>query len=96
MQPYHHSASQCAQRGTSHSGDVVHDEYCYPGCEGEGPDWVACDNVDDPKRACNDIKDSYFHIECVGLTDVPKGKWVCPACAAQTPEAKSRAEYVCR
>lgn len=34
---------------------------------------VACDNPDCPRE--------WFHFECVGLTQAPKGKWYCPDCA---------------
>jgi hypothetical protein len=37
-------------------------------------DMIACDNPD--------CAVEWFHYECVGLTEAPKGRWVCPACAA--------------
>lgn len=33
---------------------------------------VGCDNVDCPIE--------WFHFQCVGLTEKPKGKWYCPTC----------------
>jgi len=35
---------------------------------------IACDNPD--------CAVEWFHYECVGLTEAPKGRWVCPSCAA--------------
>jgi len=35
---------------------------------------VGCDNAD--------CKVEWFHFECVGLTNPPKGKWYCPDCNA--------------
>jgi len=35
---------------------------------------VGCDN--------QDCKIEWFHFECVGLTNPPKGKWYCPDCTA--------------
>jgi len=35
---------------------------------------VGCDNAD--------CKIEWFHFECVGLTNPPKGKWMCPDCTA--------------
>jgi len=35
---------------------------------------VGCDN--------SDCKVEWFHFECVGLTNPPKGKWYCPECTA--------------
>lgn len=40
---------------------------------------VACDN--------DNCKIEWFHYECVGITDPPKGKWYCPDCA---PKMKQR------
>ena len=36
---------------------------------------VACDNPDCPIE--------WFHFECVGLTEQPRGKWYCRDCEAQ-------------
>ncbi len=33
---------------------------------------VGCDNAD--------CKYEWFHFECVGLTQTPKGRWYCPEC----------------
>jgi inhibitor of growth protein 4 len=38
---------------------------------------VACDNPE--------CLIEWFHYQCVGLTEQPKGKWYCPACAAAKP-----------
>lgn len=40
---------------------------------------VACDN--------ENCKIEWFHYECVGITEPPKGKWYCPDCA---PKMKQR------
>ncbi len=43
---------------------------------------VGCDND-------NCENGEWFHFECVGLTEQPKGKWYCPACAVTMgPERK--------
>eukprot|EP01100_Stratorugosa_tubuloviscum_P015719 TRINITY_DN927_c1_g1_i1.p1 TRINITY_DN927_c1_g1~~TRINITY_DN927_c1_g1_i1.p1 ORF type:complete len:305 (+),score=109.15 TRINITY_DN927_c1_g1_i1:648-1562(+) len=33
---------------------------------------IECENTE--------CKVDWFHFECVGLTDIPKGKWLCPEC----------------
>ncbi|KAI8814784.1 Ing5 protein [Cladochytrium replicatum] len=33
---------------------------------------IACDGEDCPNE--------WFHLECVGLTETPKGSWFCPDC----------------
>ena len=33
---------------------------------------IACDN--------NKCKNQWFHFDCVGLTDAPKGQWFCENC----------------
>ena len=38
-------------------------------------DMIACDNPD--------CIVEWFHYECVGITQQPKGKWFCPQCRAQ-------------
>ncbi|KAJ3438285.1 chromatin modification-related protein yng2 [Anaeramoeba flamelloides] len=38
----------------------------------EGQQWICCEN-----RKC---KRSWFHFDCVGLTEEPIGKWYCPNC----------------
>lgn len=37
-------------------------------------DMVACDNDDCPFE--------WFHYQCVGITQPPKGKWFCPQCTS--------------
>jgi len=37
-------------------------------------DMIGCDN--------DDCKIEWFHFECVGLTEQPKGQWFCPDCKA--------------
>ncbi|KAH7445294.1 hypothetical protein KP509_01G001300 [Ceratopteris richardii] len=41
---------------------------------------VACDN--------ENCKIEWFHYECVGITDPPKGKWYCPECAPKMRRRK--------
>uniref|UniRef100_A0A914P0I0 PHD-type domain-containing protein n=1 Tax=Panagrolaimus davidi TaxID=227884 RepID=A0A914P0I0_9BILA len=53
---------------------LVDFEYCT--CKKQlGGDMVGCD------RDNCDI--GWYHPECVGLTEIPKGKWVCPNCKAK-------------
>ena len=40
--------------------------------EVKGGSMIACDD-----KACGT---QWFHLECVGLTEVPSGKWLCPTC----------------
>ncbi len=45
--------------------------YCY--CNGpEYGDMIACDNPD--------CKIEWFHLDCLKIKSVPKGKWYCPSC----------------
>ena len=39
---------------------------------------IACDNPD--------CAVEWFHYECVGIREAPKGRWVCPSCAAAEAE----------
>ena len=41
---------------------------------------IACDNA----RCAIE----WFHLECVGLTASPKGKWFCPDCQALKKQGK--------
>jgi len=43
---------------------------------------VGCDNTD--------CKVEWFHFECVGLTNPPKGKWYCPDCTAVRKKTMGR------
>ena len=46
-------------------------EWCY--CkQGEEGQMIACDNKD-----CSIV---WFHTACLGITNIPKGKWYCPDC----------------
>lgn len=46
-------------------------KYCVCKVNNKG-DMVACDAADCPIE--------WFHLECVGLTEPPKGKWICEEC----------------
>jgi myosin heavy subunit len=49
--------------------------YCY--CQNVSyGQMVACESGDCPYE--------WFHFECVGLTEPPKGEWICPDCRART------------
>jgi hypothetical protein len=62
-------------------GGLVDYEYCI--CKKQlGGEMVGCD------RMHCDI--GWYHCECVGLTKIPKGKWVCPNCKAFS-EARKKA-----
>jgi inhibitor of growth protein 3 len=43
---------------------------------------VACDNKGCPYE--------WYHCECVGITDPPKGKWYCPQCITTMKSRRSR------
>ena len=49
--------------------------YCYCHKPEDGT-MIACDNPD--------CSIEWFHFECLGLTEVPKGKWYCPDCRKLT------------
>eukprot|EP00736_Rhodelphis_marinus_P004794 Rmarinus@m.9711 len=48
--------------------------YCYCNQVSYG-EMVACDHADCPYE--------WFHFQCVGITETPKGKWLCPDCRAK-------------
>lgn len=61
--------------------------YCYCGSEGEG-EMVGCDGEDCPFGG-------WFHLECAGLSRVPRGSWLCATCAdEETPSKRRREEYI--
>ncbi|UKZ51996.1 hypothetical protein TrVGV298_005763 [Trichoderma virens] len=43
---------------------------------------IQCDNVDTPLTKQQNCKQEWFHLECVGLSDIPARttKWYCPDC----------------
>ncbi|WOL05788.1 PHD finger protein ING1 isoform X2 [Canna indica] len=43
---------------------------------------VACDN--------SSCKIEWFHFDCVGLKEQPKGKWYCPSCSGQQKRRKGK------
>eukprot|EP00249_Psilotum_nudum_P011059 c22943_g1_i2 orf=316-1011(+) len=55
--------------------------YCYCNQVSFG-EMVACDNPD--------CKIEWFHFDCVGIKDRPKGKWYCPDCAALVKRRKGK------
>ncbi|XP_062504231.1 inhibitor of growth protein 4-like [Corticium candelabrum] len=54
-------------------------KYCF--CE-RGPfgEMVGCDNLE--------CLVEWFHFECVGLTEQPKGEWYCPQCSQHNNDRK--------
>lgn len=48
--------------------------YCTCRQPDNGREMVACDS-----KTC---KIEWFHLDCVGLKKVPKGKWFCESCKA--------------
>ncbi|KAI3380251.1 hypothetical protein SNEBB_010628 [Seison nebaliae] len=51
------------------------------------PRYCSCNQVVFGRMiACDDSRCSteWYHLGCVGLTAVPKGKWVCPSCETRT------------
>ncbi|MDP2435742.1 MAG: hypothetical protein Q8P67_08370 [archaeon] len=47
------------------------------------PVYCICDRVSFGEMVCCDRSDcatEWFHFECVGLTQAPKGTWICPDC----------------
>ena len=45
--------------------------WCYCN-EGESGEMIACDN--------NQCLIQWFHLTCLKITHIPKGKWYCPDC----------------
>ncbi|KZS99319.1 hypothetical protein SISNIDRAFT_546111 [Sistotremastrum niveocremeum HHB9708] len=63
--------------------DVVPHEPRYCFCQRVSfGEMVACDY---PK-----CEKEWFHYECVGLTEAPKGKWICPDCTEVAAQARKR------
>ena len=55
------------------SGNI---KWCYCGLEeDEGACMIGCDNRQCPIQ--------WFHLFCLELESVPKGKWYCPECSLQ-------------
>ena len=46
--------------------------WCYCQLPAEEDDMIGCDN-----RECNI---AWFHLKCLRITNIPKGKWFCPEC----------------
>ena len=46
--------------------------YCYCKKESVGTTMIACDNVE--------CETEWFHVNCLQLENIPKGKWCCPDC----------------
>lgn len=47
------------------------DTTCF--CRGRGkPPWIGCDG--------DDCATEWYHLECLNMTKVPRGRWLCPAC----------------
>ncbi|GMH35107.1 hypothetical protein BSKO_02975 [Bryopsis sp. KO-2023] len=59
--------------------DSVEPKYCRCNQVSYG-EMVGCDGVDCPIE--------WFHFECVGLKEKPKGKWYCPECTERRLSAK--------
>lgn len=61
------SASQGSKTSQDHNQDV----WCYCRAEESG-EMIQCES--------GDCKIEWFHIECLKITTIPKGKWMCPDC----------------
>jgi hypothetical protein len=46
---------------------------------------IACENEDCMRE--------WFHLQCVGLTEIPEGKWLCPYCDSSNRWRKRRNMY---
>ena len=69
--------------GSTDSQEYEEDDGSWCHCkERKGGDMVGCDN-----RSCTT---KWFHLECVGLSAVPHGKWHCTTCQRQ-PNRKRKA-----
>ncbi|CAL2033665.1 unnamed protein product [Caenorhabditis brenneri] len=45
--------------------------------------WCFCDDVSHGQMIRCDNRDCtlrWFHFPCIGITEAPKGKWICPRC----------------
>ena len=50
--------------------DIKQKSYCYCKKENVGTTMIACDNVE--------CQIEWFHVNCLQLENIPKGKWYCP------------------
>ena len=55
--------------------------WCYTK-EGRGGDMIACEN-----KSCSTV---WYHLQCVGLSAVPQGKWFCSTCPATVQKRKRK------
>ena len=64
--------------------DQGHNEKTYSYCKKEtvGTTMIACDNVE--------CRIEQFHVNCLQLENIPKGKWYCPDCHEFNPGTVKR------
>ena len=55
-------------------------KYCICGGEDDGQQMVCCDN----ENCCV----QWYHVKCLKVKRVPKGKWFCPQCKSETVKRK--------
>jgi chromatin modification-related protein YNG2 len=68
-------------RMADNSKDDENELYCFCQRVSFG-EMVGCDN--------DDCKFEWFHYECVGLKEPPKGKWYCPDCTERLKKEKKK------
>ena len=56
--------------------------YCYCGGPEDAGDMIACDD--------DECKLQWYHLHCLKIQRVPKGKWFCPECRKSTKNKRSR------
>ncbi|KAG1449178.1 hypothetical protein G6F56_008722 [Rhizopus delemar] len=67
-------------------GDADNDDRLYCFCQQVSyGDMVACDGTNCPFE--------WFHMECVGLEEPPKGSWYCPDCSARLMRHKRKQSH---
>ena len=64
-----------------HTTDTV---YCYCGGPEDFDDMIGCDD-----EMC---KLQWFHLKCLKMLRVPKGKWFCPECRKLAKNRKSKSK----
>ena len=71
------------QSTNNNSADVNPEpSYCYCGGPEDAGDMLACDH--------EECKLQWYHLHCLKIKRVPKGKWFCPECRKSTKNKRSR------
>jgi hypothetical protein len=79
------SSSRSGGQPPSKSFGAPDDDTVYCVCQqGSYGEMIACDNAE----KC--VSNEWFHYDCVGLSEPPKGTWFCPQCVAKKKNIKKK------